>query len=235
MSAKKIKDEGSASAFGALFMGILSAMFGALLGVLYMASFPASAFNSVREFDSFMEAKAERQDRPGDAYFMKGQNLQTREWEAKRQALIDGEAGSVVDLADRELNAWFSSKFKVGKPPKSEGLPNLTILPSVPNIYFGDEIVYVSLPVEISLFGKSYDHTIFITGTFSDDGELKLQIESLNLDSAGMPFLDQVGSTFVNRILQAYSATEEYGVFQKICGRVESVEQSEGKLHLTLR
>ncbi|MGJ8652947.1 MAG: hypothetical protein ACSHX8_06705 [Opitutaceae bacterium] len=236
MSAKKNKDTENTSDFGAFFLGLLSAILGAVIGVIYMASFPAVTFNSMSGAANFLKEKSEREARPGDVYFFKGQSLGTREWEATRKSLIDGAPGSVVDLADRDLNAWFGSKFRIGAPPKGEALPNLTIAPSLPNVFFADEFVHISLPIEVFFMGDSYSHVIIAKGVFSDiNGQLNFQMESLYLDNAGVPFLDVVGSAFVNQLLRAYSETDEYGVFQEIWGRVESVEQSEGNLRLTLR
>ncbi|HAV12209.1 MAG TPA: hypothetical protein DCX06_01765 [Opitutae bacterium] len=234
MSAVK-KTSDDPSVFAAYFYGLLVAMFGALLGAYYMASFPALAFNQNLEIEKFNEGKAGRLAAPGDLYYMEGPLLRTRAWEAKRQALIGGQPG-VVDLNHAELNAWLAAKFRPAEAPEEGEAPSVLVIPGVPNVYFAEEIVYISLPTEIIVFGKSHEHTIVAIGRIENqDTTAAFNILNLRIDNAVMPLVNQLGPHLIGTLLKAYAGSDEFISIQEAWSRVESVEQSEGTLRLKLR
>lgn len=229
---KQTKDP---SILGMYFYGMLTALIGAFLGGLYMASFPAMALKSQGEFDKFKEERLGISPRPGDIYLMQGVLRSTQTWEAKRQAWIDG-GTEAIDFSHRELNAWLAAKFKSATTPSDEDAPKVMIIPGVPNIYIGTDIIYLSLETEFVIYGASYLRTIFVTGTIDDSsGDVEFDIETLNIENAVVPFVDILGRRIVKTLLKAYSKSDEFVLIEEAWSRIQSVEQSDGNLLFQLR
>ena len=225
------------SVLGACFYGLIMAGVGAFIGALYLASFPALGMSNQQEARKFIEGKEGEKIRPGEVVYFKGLRSQTAgAWEAKRVALFDGAAGS-VDLSHMELNAWLGSKFlPAGATPASGAKPNLLIIPGVPNVYIDQAIVYLSIPTELVMFGSSFDYTVISAVKIVEvDGVNQFQMVSVNVESAGVPLVGFLGKRIVETLLQAYSGTNEFTSMRDAWARVDSVEQTEGRVRLQLR
>ena len=212
------------------------AVVGLVIGVLYLASFPALGMSSKLEVTRFVEGKAKSESRPGETFFFRGLSLQSRAWELKRLALFNGEA-SAVELSHAELNAWLEYQFRpVAVPAATESQTNLLIIPGVPNVYMGTEIVYLSFPTKLVLYGSRHDYTIICAFKIMDiAGVNQFRLVSLNIESAGIPFAGYLGQKIVDTLLQAYSGSDEFASMQNAWARVDSVRQFEGGIRLTLR
>mgnify|MGYP000217350784 CR=1 FL=1 len=105
--------EKSSSFLSVYFYGVLMALFGGLLGFIYLATFPAEAFSSVEEYEkSIAELEEPIYAKPGDSYYIEGTTVRTRAWEDKRQQLSDGVA-QTFSLSAGEINGWMAAKFRV--------------------------------------------------------------------------------------------------------------------------
>jgi len=231
MCADKNIEKG-ATAFGVAICGIIVAILGGILGFVYMLSFPANAFNSETSMLAAYEDQGDAPSRPG-VYYLRGDVQRTPEWEVKRAALLSGETES-VELKHEEINAWFAAKFRVSRPAKDDAEPNLLVTPSMPNLYFTEETIHISMPTEISLFGKSGQCIITCKGHFGSGESPEFVLDSMHMNSAAIPLPSILGQQIVDTLLKAYVETDEYTALTETWSEVKSVEVVDGLLRLQL-
>jgi hypothetical protein len=211
------------------------AVLGAIIGIIYMTSFPALAMASPQEVTKFIEGKEGAPVRPGEVFFFKGPIMRTTAWEATRTALLEG-SDKTVDLTHAELNGWLSAKFKPGAAPTGEDSSGILIMPGVPNIYIDADVIHFSIPADLTIIGTRYACTVLGTGRIADVGNvLQFEIETVHIDSAKVPYVGLLGIRIVDTLLKAYSSSAEFIAMQDAWSRVESFEQSRGVVRLQLR
>ncbi|MDP4609962.1 MAG: hypothetical protein NWT02_02105 [Opitutales bacterium] len=233
LSKKKKKDEESTSDNGVFFVAVFMALFGMLLGALYLSSFPALGFTGGKDLDSFIESIEGRSLRPGDVYYMEASTLRTGAWESKRKALLSGATGT-VELTHAELNGWLAAKFRAPSP-NSDDSSGVLIVPGVPNLYFDETTIYFNLPTEVIFFGSSIKYTVNARGHLSNDAQVEFIIDSIYFNSAGVPLASVSGKQVMNMFLKAYTSTEEFIEMQNAWARIESVEQAAGLIRIQMR
>lgn len=234
MCAVKKKTE-EPSVLGMCFYGMLTALFGAVLGALYMASFPATPLNNARDLAKFEEAQEDAYSSPKDIYYMQGPNSTVKTWIDKRQAWVDGNLDA-VEFTHREVNAWLSAKFKPATAPSGEGAPKMLIVPGVPNIHITKYLITLSLPTSFIINGKTYSRTVIVTGVFDDSGDsVEFSMKSVRIDSASVPLVDIIGHRIVDTLLKAYTGSDEFLAIESAWSSVTSVELSDGIIRLQLQ
>ncbi len=209
------------------------ALFGGLLGFIYLATFPAEAFSSVEEYEkSIAELEEPIYAKPGDSYYIEGTTVRTRAWEAKRQQLSDGGA-QTVSLSAGEINGWMAAKFRVAEPPKSEDEPSVLIQPGIPNVGLVDgEGLFLNVPLTISAYGSSGEYGAYLFGTIEPSG---FRIKSMQINCAKIPLPGIFGEQLMNTLSAGYKSTEEYKIIADAFDRVESTSIKDGQLVIVLR
>lgn len=222
------------SLFGVYFYAVLIALLGALLGFVYMTTFPAQAFSSEKAysvpFGVVEEASAHA--KPGDAYFIEGPVLQSRSWELKREQM-QATGSQRIAFSAGEINAWMAAKFRPGAAPAGDEAPDLLILPGVPNVAFSDEgILYLNIPTTITAYGTTYDYTIFSRCTLATSG---IQFQSVNISSAKVPLPNLIGARVFETLSKGYQSTKEYAIIAEAFARADSVKIERAELVFDLR
>lgn len=209
------------------------ALFGGLLGFIYMVTFPAQAFSSVAEYEkSIADLEGPVAAKPGDSYYIEGATVKTRAWEAKRQQFSTAGA-KTVSLSAEEINGWMASKFRVSEPPKGERQSGILIQPGIPNVGLVDgEGLYLNLPLNISAYGSSGECGAYLFGTIEPSG---FKIKSMQISSAKIPLPGIIGKRVMNTLSAGYKSTEEYQIISDAFDRVESTSIKDGQLVVVLR
>ncbi len=228
------KTEKSPSALGAYFYAVLVALFGALLGFVYMTTFPAQAFSSQKDYEASLEDLEEPipAAKPGDAYYVEGAVLQTRTWEAKRQQL-EASGSQKVRLSAGEINSWMAAKFRPGVSPAGDDAPSVLIVPGVPNFAMTEAgTLYLNLPTTITAYGSTNDFTISARCVANETG---FDFATIQVSSAKVPLPNLLGRKIIETLSQGYQSTDEYQIISDAFARAESVEVAGGELILNLR
>ncbi len=237
MSAKSI--EKSPSVLGVYFYAVLMALFGGLLGFVYMTTFPAQAFASEAEYQASVESPEGAEDsegtvyaKPGDAYYIEGPVARSRSWEAKRDQ-ISAPGEQVVRLSTGEMNGWMAAKFRPGAGPSGEDAPDVLIVPGVPNLaLLEDGRLYLNLPTTMSAYEASHDYTVSALCEIDASG---LSFQSVKVSSARVPLPQILGAKVMKTLAQSYQSTEEYAIVTEALERAESIEVENGELVIRLR
>ncbi len=225
----------SPSVLGVYFYATLMALFGALLGFAYMATFAAQAFSSQADYEASL-AKLEEPipaPKPGGAYYIEGDVSRTRTWEPKRLQLTAAGA-QTVRFTEREINSWMAAKFRPGVASSAEGESDFLIAPGVPNLAIteaGD--VYFNVPTTITAYGASDDFTI--SARCALDSSAGVQFTAVNISSARVPLPSIIGAKIYDVLVQGYKSTEEYKIISEAFARAESIEVVGGELVFKLR
>ena len=235
MSADKNTEEKDATLGGALFLGALVALLGALLGFMFLASVQPKAYQSVEELQAFLEKTSE----PSllQASYLEGPVSRSRGWEQQRDALLNGRE-LTVELSAAEINAWMASKFRQSGSPASEDEEGtgVMILPGVPNLFIdADEGFFLNIPADVSIYGSAHTWMVIAQGHFTDGLQVKFEVDALHVNGAAIPVAGGLADRFLGALFQAYSQTEEFVALEKGWAKVESVELVEDTIRLKLR
>ena len=234
MSAAKNITEKGPTLGGILFAAALLALAGAILGFLFLISYPPKAYSSVKDRDAFLESKAESEVKPGELYYLKGPVSPGNGWKQKREVLLNG-TNTTLEITAGELNAWMASKFRQASPPSGEDPPNFLILPGVPNFFVDvSEGIFLSLPTEVTIYGSNRQLVIFAQGHFTQGAEVAFQMDALHVNNAAVPVLGGLANQVAKTLLKAYSETDEFIAFRQAWENVESVEVVAGSIRLKL-
>ena len=221
-AAKTLKEEGPTLA-GISVSAILLAFVGALLGFLYLASVPPTSFKSVADLNAYLEKTPE--PKLLDVSYFEGPVSRSRSWEQKREILLNGSANT-VELTAGEINAWMSAKFrKPSAASAAEDEAGIVILPGVPNFFIDASAgVFFNLPTEVSIYGSTHERMVIAQGHFSTGPQVQFKMSTLRVNDAVIPVFAGLGKQLVQKLLQAYSETDEFVACQKAWEKVESVE-----------
>ena len=262
-----IASQKTPTALGVTFYAVLMALLGAILGFVYMVSFSAQAFASQAEYEaSLLEDATEGEasgaseptregdesagetaggtlgfkhsgPKPGDAYYIEGEVLGSRTWEAKRAQLMSA-GNQTVRLSVGEINAWMASKFITveaagAELSEEEEKASLLIMPGSPNVGIADsQEFFINLPTTLSSFGSSGDFTVSVRCAM-DAARVKLL--SVNVRSAKVPFPGLLGAKLLGFLMKSYKSTEEYQIISAALARAESIEVAGDEFVLELR
>ena len=235
MPTDKKTEEDEATLGGALILGALVALLGALLGFMFLASVQPKSYQSVEELQAFLEKTSDSSLLQSS--YLQGPVSRSRGWEQKRDALLNGEA-LTVELSSAEINAWMSSKFsKSGSRPSDEDEGSgVMILPGVPNVFIDtDQGFFLNVPADVSIYGSTHNWMVVAKGHFTDGLQVRFEVETLHVNGAAIPALGGLAKRFLGALFQAYSQTDEFLAVEKAWTKVESVELVDDTIHLTLR
>jgi hypothetical protein len=236
MSATKQPEEKDSSLAGIVFIGIILAGLGAFLGFLFLASVAPTSYKSV----AALQAHLEKNPAPKllERSYFEGPISRDGSWEQKRDAFLNG-SDTTVELSAGEINAWLSAKFRQpssAAPAGDEEEADILVLPGVPNCFIdADEGFFLNLPTEVTIYGSAHDCLIVAQGHFSAAPQAAFQLDALHANDAAIPLLGGLGDQLVGALLQAYSLTDEFVVFQEAWKKVESVELVADTIRLKLR
>lgn len=254
-----VASERTPSAFGVYFYAVLMALFGALLGFVYMTTFSAQAFASQADYEAFLLQPAqpaksalpakivktskvddsEELDepnlgpKPGDAYYIEGAVLSSRSWQAKREQLALPGTQSVA-FSVGEINAWMAAKFRKGNSStETEEGAGILVVPGVPNVGIADAgEIFINLPVTLTAFGVTDDYTVSVRCALE---ATQLKIRSVGVSCAKVPFPQILGAKLVEVLSRGYAATEEYQIIIDAFARADSIAVVGEQLVLKLR
>lgn len=224
------------SYFGVYFYAVLTALFGALLGFFYLATFPAQAFSSQQEYEASIANLKESEEpvysKPGDAYYIEGPVSRSRSWDSKRQQLT-ASGPQTVNLSASEINAWMMAKFRAVDPQKGDEESGIVISPGVPNVGLVDGLgLFVNLPVTIEAYGASGEYEVSVFGSIEPSG---FKLGSFQVNSAKLPLPNIIGKQVMNLLASGYKATEEYKIITEALDRLQSASVEGEQLVITLR
>jgi hypothetical protein len=223
------------SILGVYFYATLMALFGAVLGFVYMATFPGQAFSSKADYEASLAESEESVSapKPGDTYYIEGNVSGTRSWEPKRLQLA-AEGAQSVRLSEGEINSWMTTKFRPGAIPSGEEAAGLMIVPGVPNFAITDEgIVYLNLATAISAYGAKGNFIISARCTLDASGEVRFK--SVNVSSAKVPLPGILGRQIYQTLAKGFKETEEYAIISEAFARADSIEIEGSELIFNLR
>jgi len=137
---------------------LLSLVLGGALALVYLAWKPVE---TVKEVPAEPAA--------GLVYYVPGSTNATkgRQYLRKRQLLVEGSSGEVINLSEEELNAWIGSSRA---NPDGAGQGGL-VSPQSINFRIQDGVFQVGLPCTVSLFGVNRPIILQARGGFTSDGE----------------------------------------------------------------
>ncbi len=234
MSTDKNTEEKDATLGGALLLGALVALIGALLGFMFLASVQPKAYKSVEELQAFLEKNSD----PSllQASYLEGPVSRSRGWEQKRDALLNGRERA-VELSSAEINAWMASEFRQSGSPASEAEESgIMILPGVPNLFIdADEGFFLNVPADVSIYGSAHSWMVVAQGHFTDGLQVNFEVDVLHVNGAAIPVVGGLADRILAALFQAYSQTDEFIAFEKAWTKVESVELVEDTARLKLR
>ncbi|TVP75038.1 MAG: hypothetical protein EA353_14640 [Puniceicoccaceae bacterium] len=231
-----LESESSPSLFGVYFFAVWMALIGAILGFVYLATFPAESYASLRHYERALATVAKAGEtkfaKPGDAYYISGPFSETRSWEAKRE-LLNTPGPQTVRLSVGEINTWAAARFRGTESTADAGKSNFLIVPGVPNMAIvSGHGLYLNLPLSISFFGEPQQHVLTAIGDVGPDG---YQVHSLSLGNARLPAPDILGAQILGALWQAFQSTEEYAILSQAFERATAVELEGQAVVFTLR
>jgi len=234
MPADKIIKQARCAAISTAFCALLIGLIGALSGFFLLASIPLQAFSSVADIQKFRDQSS--RSKWVDASYLKGAMSRDRRWEQKREAFLSGGSAS-VDLSAAELNAWIHTKFPQPGPASApEGRLKLFVRPGVPNSFIdATQGIYFNLPVQIKLYGITFDYLIVARGRFVESPQLAFQLDALRVNTAAVPLPGNFGNWLLDRYLKTYSESDEYHKLQQAWQTLESVEWVADRIRFNLR
>ena len=213
--------------------GVLTALLGALLGIISLAT------QSVFELKEPLPP--ERQE-AGMVYFVKGSPSSSARWRALRSQILAGTPGT-IKFDEGDLNSWANSMLVLSSPNRgeegeSEAVPGLFGLKvNVTGVNFrmeGDELqvaAYLEFPALAS--GKRF--TYQARGSFDSGwGGLKFQPDEGTLGRAEIVSIPFLGSALNKKLIGLFTQSPEWGALSEAWGKVASVEIAEGQATLTL-
>jgi hypothetical protein len=230
---KKLEEQGPTLG-GVLFYAVIVALFGALLGFLFLASIPQQTYKSVADLEDFLKKNPE--PKLLDAYHFEGPISRGSSWEAKRELLLNGSA-TTVEFSSGELNAWMTAKFRNSgvSASDSDDAADVVIIPGVPNFFIdGQTGLVLNLPTNITIYGHERDCIVVAQGHFFGI-QPEFGIDMLHVNNALIPLVGGLGDELLSTLLQAYSKTDEFLAVKDAWEKVESVELVGDSIRLKLR
>jgi len=229
-----MKQKSEPNSFLVYLYAVTMAVFGVLIGMIYLMSFPMTAYSNMQDRARDLEDRESLDPVPGDAFYIEGPILRSRSWETKRKQLVEGSTQSIT-VTPGEINAWFQAKFRGSKPTSDDESSGLVLVPDIPNLGITrDGAVFLNLPVDIEGYGLDGDYVLSSQIRYTSGSPAKLIVEHLQIGGAVVPLPGQLGSRLVSTLIEGFSSAEEYAVISKAWSRVTSVEVSNGALLLTL-
>jgi len=197
-------------------------------------SFPLEAYSSMRERTEALEARESPEPIPGDAFYIEGPTERARQWQTKREQLLDGSVQTMT-VTPGEVNAWFETYFRSVPVSADEENRGLTLIPEAPNLGLGEDgEIYLNLPGEIRGYGLDGNYVLSAQVRFASGAPADLLVDRLQVGGAAVPLPGLLGARVVSTIIDGFSSAEEYALLSEAWRRVESVEVVNGALVLTL-
>lgn len=234
MAAKKKKEEveEGPTFTGIISLGILSIVFGTLLGFIFLASLPVKRLSSDKELTAIMTERATRSPRPDDAYYFAAPASRGRVWLDRREAFLSGESSEVA-VSFGDLNGWTSSYFRPLVPGPKDDKPFLEL--SVKEPMFGTDgegTVYLSMPLRAEAMDVSKSYIVHARGRF--DGSPDFNLDRIYVNNAPVPNLPGISSVVFNSFLGLFAASDEFIAVSEVWPQVKAVEVTEDSLRLNL-
>jgi len=214
----------------------LTALLGAVLGFVFLASFEPKAYADAEERQATLEAgesEAPELVRSTNYYFS-GAVGGASHWRPARRALLRGERATVT-VTTRGLNAWFDAEFGGLAPPGKDDQSSIMVEPEVPVAHLRDGRLQLATPVKLTVFGREREVVVIGEGRFADGPAPAFRIERLRFNSAPAPMAAMFGSSVMRRLSAAFRKAEEFGRLSDAWRSVHSAEIEGDTLRLTIR
>lgn len=229
MSANTVDEAGPGLA-PALFLGLLSLLLGAVLGVASMVSQPVTILTKQADLETLA---------PGTVYFIRGDRLGRSAWEAKEEAWSARTVG-VLTLTEQDLNQWSRERLKAPvdlEPGESSGFLDfleLTVEPA--NFRILDDRLQIS--TEIKLEGIFPDRTFVyqVHGHFQAvDGGVVFVPDTGSLGSAPLGSVPALKDLLFSLMSRQFESTSGGSWVPDALAGMETVELGDGQLVLRRR
>ncbi|WP_309395842.1 hypothetical protein [Cerasicoccus maritimus] len=200
MPKKKKKKEASEGNFmTALVMGIITAVFGMVLGIASLAVEPAAEVRNMPEPDKI---------EPKTVYYVIGKD--NGSYKGLLRAFLEQKPGT-IKLSEEDLNRWAADNFKFSNNKAGEDDAGLvTLKPTTPNFHIANGIMTIGMSVEVSVFGKKQKMRFQTSGYFAPSGSgFSFQSIDSYLGSAHLPPV-AVYPAVSNTLYSVFENTEQY-------------------------
>ena len=233
MPAAVAKKQVNESSFNRMIVaGCAMALLGAWLGFLCLLGQIPAVFTDEAQFAVYSEEHLDSVGVPFEAHFFKGAVASSKDWEQKRVQLFSPTTQR-VELSDADLNAWFNADFRPAFNTASQ--QPFQFYPRQPNIYISERVVYLSIPIDVSIWGSKKKWVLFASGSFVGEGNPQFKVDSLYLNNAPFPFAGAYGSSVLNALVNVFRGAEDYQSLVEAWGRIESIEIESNRMQIQLR
>ena len=227
--------EDTRSDLAVYFFAVPLILLGGLLGFLYMTTFPAQVFASEKDYKASLVSAANGEKRvhskPGDVYYIEGSTSRNRSWQSKRE-LIKAVGPQTIHFSADEMNGWISAKLRIQDTEVNDA-PNILIVPGLPKVgLVNGKGLFLKLPVAVTAYGGIIEYVVSV---FFNLESSRFKIESVNINSARVPFPDVIGSRVISALLEGYKSIGEYKIISSAFERIDSATVEDGHLVLLLR
>lgn len=213
--------------------GFFFAGLGACMAFLFLATAALKPFQSVADFQDYLERIPDRQLLSGA--YLKGGVSAGSIWQQKRGALLDGRS-TQVELSADEINAWLAATFRQPSSTlKNNEKFGVLILPGLPNCFVDADLgLLINVPIKVAAFGSTNDCLLIIQGHFSLEPQVSFEVESMRVNHAAIPLQAGIGHYVMQMLLRAYSHTDEFVGFEKAWQRIDFVEIDKSVIRMEL-
>ncbi|MGB0259618.1 MAG: hypothetical protein ACPGES_13290, partial [Coraliomargarita sp.] len=115
------------SLLSVVIAGVMMAIIGAFVGIMFMATYPIQGFSNQEELDRYLEKEELPYIQPGEVYYIEGPDRSGVSWQQVRKDILDGQK-EVIDLPAGAFNTWLSANFQIGHPDQASA-SGIIVLP----------------------------------------------------------------------------------------------------------
>ena len=221
------------SVIGIVVTGFFFAGLGVCMAFLFLATVAFKPYQSVADFQNYLERIPDRQLLSGA--YLKGKVSAGSTWQQKRGALLGGRS-SQVELSADEINAWLAATFRQASTTlKNNEKFGVLILPGLPNCFVDAELgLLINVPFKVAAFGSTHECLLIIQGHFSSEPQVSFEVESMRVNHAVIPLQAGIGNYVMRMLLRAYSDTDEFADVEKAWQKVDFVEIDKSVIRMEL-
>jgi hypothetical protein len=219
------KDRRPPSTARVLILGCLSLLFGAVLGLVSLATQP------VQEV-SVLPKEEDRE--PGAVYYVRGSEASGQRWRAKEAAFLQSVEGVYV-ITTGELNQWARTTFKPDLEAE-EGGAEVKIRPTAPNFRIEGESLQISTYLTVPQLGAQ-KYVYQVRGQFAahDDG-VRFRLEEADLGRAPIGSIPVLGPVLHNVLVGVFANNPSMEPLHEPWTRVRAIDISGAdSLRVTVR
>jgi hypothetical protein len=246
-----------------LFLGLLTLLLGAFLGVLSLAT---------QKVEEVAEMPAPEARKPGVVYLLRGEDAPGARWRRKRNIILRGDPGEIL-FEEADLNDWARNQLKVvpsstankpagadggegsvtrtepeaptdGEAAEAEGegeswVPSwlqLEIIPSPPNFAFLEDQLQIVTYLEVpALGGRKFVYRAVGNFEKGEDELVRFVISEGSIGRAPLGNIPGANQQLNRLILSLFNESPEWNDLADPWKRIESIQIVEGELAMRVR